>query len=132
MPDRSVRVHLEASPTEVTSADGIVTDFTLVQRAMRATILFFLCVLLAGMILAIPIVHLVGVPLLLVTGIALGVKQFSATERLRPIRMACPKCGGPNRLGGGMGRRSLAEPMDRACENCRRGLVLRIEPATAS
>lgn len=127
MPDHAVRVRLEASPAEVTTADGVLTRFTIGQRLRRAAVLFLICLVLAAMIIAIPIVHLVGVPLLFFTGVGLGVKQFSALERLKPLRMNCPKCGGANRVGGGMGRRSLEEPIERACEDCRRALVLRIE-----
>jgi hypothetical protein len=87
-----------------------------------------IAVLLASTLIPIPIVHLLGIPILLVTGVILAVRQVSMAGRLRPLRLACPKCGVPNRVGGGLGYRT-AEPRERMCDSCRRGLMLRIDPA---
>jgi hypothetical protein len=131
MPDRPVRVYLEGSSTDVTEADGWLTDFSLTQRVLRAGGVMLLALVMASLLIPVPIVHLLGIPLVLVTGIAVAVRQATSVARLRPLKMACPKCGRPNRIGGGLGYRSVAEPMERTCDSCRRILTVRIEAAGA-
>jgi len=84
-------------------------------------------ILVAAMLIPIPIVHLVGIPLMLILGIVLSVRQAMSTVRLKPLRIHCPKCDGVNRVGGGLGYRSLAEPLDRSCDQCRRILKLTVQ-----
>ncbi|MGH7584400.1 MAG: hypothetical protein ACREL5_14360, partial [Gemmatimonadales bacterium] len=81
-------------------------------------------ILVAAMLIPIPIVHLVGIPLMLIVGVVIAMRQFASAVRLRPVKIACPRCGGPNRVGGGLGYRSIADPIERSCEQCRRTLSL--------
>jgi len=131
MPDHNVVVSLAATGAEPVRANGIFHEFTLRERIVRAGIVMLVAVLLASTLIPIPIVHLLGIPILLVTGVILAVRQVSMDGRLRPLRLPCPKCGVPNRVGGGLGYMS-AEPRERMCDSCRRGLTLRIDPVPAS
>jgi hypothetical protein len=83
-------------------------------------------VLLAATLIPIPIIHLLGIPLLLGTGVVLSIRQLSMIGRLKALKIACPKCAEPNRVGGGLGRSSIA-PREHACESCRRALTLTID-----
>ena len=127
MPDRQVAVSLEATGAEITRCHGLFADFTLARRARRAVIVLLGATGLAALFLPIPIIHLLAIPMILLGGIVTAIRQLSVVGRLAPLRMACPKCGVRNRVGGGLGVRSVA-PKSRVCESCRRELILRIEP----
>lgn len=119
-------VTLRAADGTSVSAEGWLREFTPVDRAKRAAVLMLLATGLAATLIPIPIIHLLGIPLLLIAGIVLAVRQLSLVARLRPLRIACPKCGGVNRVGGGLGYRSVAHPMDHSCDSCRRIFTMRI------
>src|ERR1041384_6213797 len=127
MPDRNVIVSLNATGAEPVGANGVFHEFTVKERIVRAGIVMLVAILLASTLIPIPIVHLLGIPILLVTGVVLAIRQVSMAGRLRPLRLACPKCGALTRVGGGLGYRT-AEPRERMCDSCRRGLMLRIDP----
>ena len=82
-------------------------------------------VLLAATLIPIPIVHLLGIPLLLLIGVVLSIRQLSMIGRLQAVRIPCPKCGELNHVGGGLGRSSL-DPHEQVCDSCRRTLTLSI------
>jgi hypothetical protein len=126
MTERRVVVVLEAPDGTTASADGLLREFTLAERARRAALVMLVAIGLAATLIPIPIIHLLGIPLLLIAGVVLTIRQVSSVARLRPLRIPCPKCGGVNRVGGGLGYRSITDPMDRMCEGCRRILTLRI------
>ncbi len=128
MPDRAVTISLDAPGVASTHVAGVFDEFTPARRIGRSVGIFFIMLLVALPVAFVPIVHLIGVPLLIITGIVLAVLQLTYAGRLRVAHVPCPKCGGLNRIGGGLGRRSLA-PAERNCEHCRRLLTLRIEPA---
>jgi hypothetical protein len=130
MPERTVMISLDAPGVASTHAEGTYDEFTPGRRLRRSVGMFLVMVLVAVPVAFVPIVHLIGVPLLLVTGIVLAILQLTYAGRLYTVHVPCPKCGGPNRIGGGLGRRSLA-PSERNCENCRRLLTLRIDPVDA-
>jgi hypothetical protein len=71
-------------------------------------------------------VHLVGIPLIVVTGLVMAVRQLRSVAVLTPVRMACPRCGAANSFGGGLGLRTATGPIDLTCESCRRPLQLTI------
>lgn len=122
--ERRVKVILSTDGAEPVSVEGELTTFTLGERAIRAGVVFLAALMMAAAIIPIPIVHLVGIPLVLVIGSALSVRQFRSVARLSPIRAKCPKCGTDNSLGGGLGYRSATGPISRNCESCRRSLEL--------
>ncbi len=127
MVDGQVIVSLEATGGEVTRCNGLFTTFAMPHRARRSVIVFVASTGLAVLFLPIPIIHLLAIPMILVAGIVLAIRQLSIVGRLAPLRMACPRCDVLNRVGGGLGVRSMA-PTGRVCESCRRKLILRIEP----
>ena len=127
MADLQVIVSLEATGSEVTQCKGLFTTFAMAHRARRSVIVFAVATGLAVLFLPIPIIHLLAIPMILLGGIVLALRQLSIVGRLAPLRMACPKCGVLNRVGGGLGVRAMA-PTSRVCESCRRELILRIEP----
>lgn len=118
-------VTLTASSGEVTHATGRLQILSPGARALRAGLTLLVAVGLAALIIPVPIVHLVGIPLVLGAGVAASVRQYRGVARLAPMSMPCPKCGERNSLGGGFGYRSATEPLSRSCESCRRGLELR-------
>jgi hypothetical protein len=128
VPERAVQVTLKAHDGTAESVPGRLQEFTHVDRLRRAILTMLGAILVAAMLIPIPIVHLVGIPLMLVLGIFASIRQFASTVRLRPARVACPKCQGVNRVGGGWGYRSVGQPIERQCEQCRRGLTLTITP----
>lgn len=131
MLERPVMVSLSAAGTEPVRAPGVFTEFTMADRVRRSAIVMLVAVLLAATLIPIPIIHLLGIPLLLGGGVFLGIRQLTMIGRLRPLRIACPKCGEFNRVGGGLGLRSIA-PRERMCDSCRRGLTVRIDAASGS
>lgn len=127
MPERLVTVRLTAPGAEPVSAPSVFDEFTVADRVRRSGLVMLAAVLLAATLIPIPIIHLLGIPLLLFTGVFLAIRQLSLAGRLRPVRIACPKCGQPNRIGGGLGVASLA-PRERMCDSCRRNLMVVVEP----
>ncbi|HEX3926585.1 MAG TPA: hypothetical protein VHW65_01190 [Gemmatimonadales bacterium] len=126
MPEYAVTVSLTAADLPPSTAQGILTEFSGPQRLKRAGKVLGISILLAATLIPVPLVHLIGIPLLLSVGIYLTIRQLGAAARLSPLQLPCPKCGAPNRVGGGLGYASADRPMDRLCESCRRPLVLRI------
>ncbi|HEY4102102.1 MAG TPA: hypothetical protein VGM20_14620 [Gemmatimonadales bacterium] len=126
MPERHVLVSLSAPGVEPARADGMFEEFTVAHRVRRAGVVMLCGIGVAAMLIPIPIVHLLGIPLALAIGAITAVRQLSMIGRLKPLRIPCPKCGEPNRVGGGLGYRSLA-PRERICDSCRRGLTLTID-----
>lgn len=111
---------------EATSASGVLREFSRADRAVRALRSFGLSVLLAALFIPIPIIHLLAIPFLLIGGAVVGIRQLVIVARLQPFRMPCPKCAGSNRVGGGLGVRNVAKPIERSCDECRRALRLMI------
>ncbi len=126
MVTRIVQVTLEASDGSTTVEQGTLQEFSEFDRFRRAAIIFGVAVLMAAMLIPVPIIHLLGIPLVLVIGIVLAVRQLRLSCRLTPMKIKCPRCHESNRLGGGLGLRSATEPFERQCEDCRRPLTVRI------
>jgi hypothetical protein len=125
METRAVWVTLDAPDTAGAPVAGIMQHFTSFDRMKRAAAVMGIAVLGAAALIPIPIIHLLGIPLLLLTGALLAGRQLASSSRLQPLRIPCPKCGGVNRVGGGFGYRDVSGPIDRTCDSCRRGLTLR-------
>jgi hypothetical protein len=131
MPEHAVQVILELPGSTSTEAVGVFDEFTLGQKIKRSGLTMLGAVLLSAMLLPIPIIHIIGPPMLLLTGMVLAILQLTYVGRLSAVKVPCPKCGEINRIGGGLGRRSIA-PAERMCDACRRGLTLRIVPIAES
>jgi hypothetical protein len=127
MADRNVTVILEASSGEATRGAGVLRTFDLTERIRRSALIVLLSIGLAAVLIPIPIVHLVGIPLVLGIGILIAIRQGASVARLAPLKLACPRCGIPNNLGGGLGYRSASAPIAIACQSCRRSLILKFE-----
>lgn len=127
MTDRAVTVVLAAAADDATRIPGQLTVFNPGQRVLRALTVIAVALVMAALLIPVPIVHLVGIPLVLIIGIGVAVRQFRAVARLAPVRIACPRCGAENSLGGGLGYPSATGPIPRACESCRRPLELSFE-----
>ena len=126
MPDRRVLVSLEAPELPPVIREGVFTDFTSQQRVLRSAGVFAISVVIAALFIPIPIIHLLAIPMALGAGILVAVRQLAMVGRLAPMRMACPKCGALNRVGGGIGVRTLV-PQTLTCDSCRRSLVMQIK-----
>lgn len=124
----AANVTLSSSDGAMATLDSWVRIYTPMERVYRAGLLMIVCIGLAASLIPIPIIHLLGIPLVLITGLVLALKQLRAVARLRPLQIHCPKCDAVNRVGGGIGMRSLAQPTEWTCEGCRRVLTLRVEP----
>jgi hypothetical protein len=118
-------VSLEAPGVAASEKEGRYVEFTPRQRLMRAGKLMLIALGLAVAFLPIPIIHLLAIPMLLIGGIALSLRQLSMAGMLRPLRIPCPKCGAGNRVGRMLGVRSI-EPLTVECDSCRRELTRRI------
>lgn len=122
-----VTVTLTHHDQEQTSAPGKLVIFPPPRRAARAALFFLISIGLAAMLIPIPIVHLLGIPLMLILGIVTAVRSLGRVAKLERMHMNCPKCGGRNSLGGGLGVKSETGPIDLECEVCRRPLVMKFE-----
>jgi hypothetical protein len=125
---RMVQVSLVASDESAVTETGTLQQYSSLDRVRRAAIVLLVAVLLAASLIPIPIVHLLGIPMMLIAGLVFSGRQLLITCRLKPVRIRCPRCDGVNRVGGGLGFRSVSEPMERMCEVCRRVLRVRVMP----
>lgn len=119
-----VEVVLSAVGVEPVRASGALKLLSTGTRALRAGGILLVSLALAASIIPVPIVHLVGIPLILGVGIAAAVRQLRSVAQLAPMRIACPRCGAANSFGGGLGWITATGPIFRNCESCRRQLEL--------
>jgi hypothetical protein len=98
------------------------------QRVARAAAILVVAGFLAAAIIPVPIVHLVGIPIVLIVALLAVARQLRAAAYLAPMRIACPRCGAENSIGGGFGFTTTTGPIHRDCESCRRPLELRLAP----
>lgn len=106
-------------------ASGEMRILTAGARVGRAAGIMLIAVALAAAIIPVPIIHLVGIPLILVAGVVAAVRQLRSVAQLAPLRVQCPRCGAGNSIGGGLGLATATGPMHRDCESCRRQLEIR-------
>lgn len=119
-----VKLTLTAGDGAPTTGTTDLTVFTAAQRVTRAAVILGVALLAAAAIIPVPIIHLVGIPLVLLLGIVVAVRQLRTVARLGACTMACPKCGERTSVGGGLGLRSATGPLVLSCQSCRRGLTL--------
>ncbi len=122
MPERRVTVVLSSTDGGEVRGDGVVREIAASTRALRASGFLLGALVLAAALIPIPIIHFIGPPALLVAGLVTAVRQLLAVAHLAPLRLACPKCGAANRIGGGVGMAHPERPIALTCESCRRGL----------
>lgn len=123
---RTVLISLTAADGTASQAPGELRTFSLAERLGRAALVFLAACALAALLIPVPIVHLVGIPLVLLVGVIAAARQVMAVARLAPMRIPCPRCQAANSLGGGLGYRTTTGPIERQCESCRRPLELRL------
>ncbi|MBA2291351.1 MAG: hypothetical protein H0W15_02725 [Gemmatimonadales bacterium] len=128
MPERSATLTLSTDGAASTHATTTVTVFSPRQRTRRAIVALLIGAAAAAALIPIPIIHLVGIPLALLTAIVIAVKQLRVAARLGRVGVACPKCAAPQAIGGGFGFPSIDGPIPMTCDSCRRLLTLTVEP----
>ena len=79
---------------------------------MRAGMVLAGGIAVATALIPVPIIHLLGIPLVLLAAIAFAYRQLRTTARLSRTRMACPRCGAPQWFGGAAGLRQVAVPVE--------------------
>ena len=126
MPDNVVV--MLASGDAVTTAQAQLERFTPARRAMRAGLVFLVGLAGAAALIPIPIIHLIGIPLMLIVAIVVAMRQLRTASRLSRVRLACPRCGALQGFGGAAGMRAVDAPMAVTCDSCRRQLTLTISP----
>lgn len=119
-----ITLTLRAANGEQTDEIGKGRHLSLRARAARSAVIVLVAVVSAAMLIPIPIIHLLGIPMVLLAGVVLAVRQLRSVTRMERVTIACPRCGEPNRFGGGMGYRSEGGPESTQCESCRRPLEL--------
>jgi|CXWL01.1.fsa_nt_gi hypothetical protein len=127
MRERQVTVVLASGDGNEVRGEGVLTEIPYQTRLLRAAGIFVVAMVASVALIPIPIIHLMGPPLLLIGGGIAAGRQLRAVARLTPIRLACPKCQAVNRIGGGFGMIHPDRPLDVSCDSCRRGLVVRVE-----
>jgi hypothetical protein len=119
---------LSAVGAESVRAQADLRILSPAARFRRAAGIMLLALVLAAAIIPVPIVHLVGIPLILCVGLLFAVRQLRSVASLSPVRVACPRCGLDNSLGGGLGLRTTTGPVALTCESCRRVLEFTFHP----
>jgi hypothetical protein len=120
----TVRLTLAAGDGEPTTGTTELTVFTPAQRMARAGAILAVALLAAAAIIPVPIIHLLGIPMVLLLGIVLAVRQLRVVARLDACVLPCPKCGERTSVGGGLGMRAATGPLALSCQSCRRALTL--------
>src|SRR5512135_2851287 len=96
MLERKVLIRLAVTGAESVEVPGVLTEFTMADRVRRSAIVMLVAILLAASLIPVPIIHLLGIPLLLIGGVVLAIRQLSMIGRITPLRIKCPKCGESN------------------------------------
>jgi hypothetical protein len=123
---RAVEVTLATTGVEPTHGPGRLTEYSPGGRMLRAAGALLVFVGLAAALIPIPVIHLVGIPMMLVLGVVTAIRTLGREARLDRMHLPCPKCGARNDLGGGLGLADPTGPFDLSCSSCRRGLTMTI------
>jgi hypothetical protein len=127
MHDHRVTVVLTSGDGGEVRGEGELVEIPFGTRVLRAVGIFVVAMVASVALIPIPIIHLLGPPLLLIGGGIAAARQLRAVARLTPIRLACPKCQAVNRIGGGFGMIHPDRPQELSCDSCRRGLTVTLE-----
>lgn len=128
MPDHNAQIVLSASDGRESSVAGRVSEIPAGIRFRRVALTVAISILLALAMVPIPIVHFIGVPLVLFGGIGAAIWQGRQVARVDRVVVPCPCCGAANPIGGGPGFPSARGPFQHPCANCRLPLTLRFIP----
>ncbi len=75
-----------------TTANGIVYEWSMIERVRRAVMGLGLMWGLAGVSIFFPILHWLLVPSFLLLGPAVALFQFTEVKRLKSMKGSCPRC----------------------------------------
>jgi hypothetical protein len=123
-----VDVVVTAAGAEPVHAMGELRLLSGGDRLRRVVGTLFGSAVFAALLIPIPIIHLVGIPLVLIAGIILAASASRSMTILTPMRFRCPRCAAENSIGGGWGLTTATGPIARNCESCRRQLEIRFTP----
>lgn len=129
---RTVQVTITTAGVEPSTGPGRLVEYSPGRRLLRAAGVFLAFVGLAALLIPIPVIHLVGIPLMLVLGLVTAARTLGREARLARMHLPCPKCGARNDLGGGLGLANPSGPFAITCSSCRRGLTMTLAPDPAA
>ncbi len=121
---RTLPVRLSLGSEAPTTAVVTIAEWTLLERLRRAVMPAALCWCVGGLLLPIPLVHLVAPPLLLLAGPIVFVWKFFTRSSFKEVVGVCPRCKGEARtmtMGGGVSNETNV-----MCEGCGNQLTLRL------
>jgi hypothetical protein len=118
---RSLELPLRAFGAKPTAARVELDVLTPSDRLKRAATILGISLIAAVIALPIPLVHLVLVPGVLLTGISVSAVRLGQREIFRSASGSCPYCGTEQRFTV-MGRFRLPKTLH--CQVCHRQLVL--------
>jgi len=107
-----------------TTATVTIAEWTMLERLRRAVMPAALCWCVAGLLLPIPVIHLVLPPALLLAGPVVFVWKFFTRSSFKEVVGQCPRCKGDARtmeMGGG-----VSDETNVMCEGCGNQLTLRV------
>lgn len=105
-------------------AEAHVGHVTLGRRLIRGGIPMAVAAVLTLLILPVPLMHLAGIPLL-VLGIYFGVRNARAREVFLDASGTCPSCHSQTKLFIGFGKPPFKLPVKTSCGSCGRNLMLK-------
>ncbi len=122
--DRSEQRVLQLSGFGVaaTAATAVTRHLTARDRMVRAAKAFGLALASALIMLPIPIIHLIGPPVVLLIGLVVAVKRLGQGQIFASAEGECPFCHVTQPLGLRDSRFRL--PVDLICRSCRQPLQL--------
>jgi hypothetical protein len=107
-----------------TTATVTIADWTLLERLRRAVMPAALCWCVAGLLLPIPLVHLVAPPLLLLAGPVVFLLRFFARSSFKEVVGVCPRCKGEARTMPFSG--DVSPTTSVMCDGCGNQLTLQV------
>lgn len=117
----SVVLRAEGDPATVGNGELVIADIGLGRRLRGAAFLFVGAVALAALFLPIPLMHLAGIPIILV-GIWLAARRLRNRAVIASARGRCPACGEETPLYVGFGSAPFKLPIQTSCAKCARTL----------
>ena len=121
---RTLPVRLTLGSEAPTTATVTIAEWTMLERLRRAVMPAALCWCVAGLLLPIPVIHLVLPPALLLAGPVVFVWKFFTRSSFKEVVGPCPRCKGDARtmpMGGGVSNETNV-----MCEGCGNQLTLRL------
>jgi len=120
--DSSRRLSLKGFGVPAEQIVAVTRHLSLSQRLARGGRVFGLALTAALIMLPIPIIHIIGPPAAIVTGLVLGLRRLGEGEIFVSAEGECPFCHQHQRLGLAGSRFRL--PCSLICSSCRQPLEL--------